>query len=114
MSDRSIAGAWNAAALDLDIRVTAPAQLKVGDRVEEVDAVIADFGSRGGTAAVRLHTLTAEVQEIAEALGMFVSQLASEAYGEYDRSLFIDTLNDWGWFGAEGQAPTWLDPTPWG
>ncbi|MGO9977392.1 MAG: hypothetical protein ACLP01_32215 [Solirubrobacteraceae bacterium] len=29
-----------------------------------------------------------------------------ESYLHYDRTLFIDTLNDWGWC-SEGAPPSW-------
>jgi hypothetical protein len=39
------------------------------------------------------------------------SQL-SPWYLRYDRALFVDTLNDWGWFG-EGPLPSWYSGEPW-
>jgi hypothetical protein len=43
----------------------------------------------------------------AEANGYFVSLLNPEVYCKYDRSQFIDTLVDWGYFGKPGEAPAW-------
>jgi hypothetical protein len=31
----------------------------------------------------------------------------------YNRQLFIDTLNDWGWFGEKGAEPPWYTGKPW-
>jgi hypothetical protein len=30
-----------------------------------------------------------------------------EPYEAYNRALFVETLNDWGWFGPTGMAPDW-------
>ena len=27
---------------------------------------------------------------------------------EYDREIYIETLNDWGWFGSPDDAPKWF------
>ena len=42
----------------------------------------------------------------------FCSLLSDESYGQFDRELFVATLNDWGWFG-DGQPPDWYEGTPW-
>lgn len=35
------------------------------------------------------------------------------AYADYDREVFVDTLNDWGWFGDAQRAPAWFTGRPW-
>ena len=49
--------------------------------------------------------------EAADAVGMAVSFL-SPTYEVYNRELFIDTLNDWGWRG-ETDPPAWYTGRPW-
>jgi len=34
------------------------------------------------------------------------------AYLDYDRDVFIDALNDWGWTGT-GAPPPWYTGAPW-
>lgn len=109
--NRAIADAWLTAAVDLGIAVTAPARLTVGDQVEDFDALIEDFGSQAGTAVVALGSATPARAEMARTVGVFLSELSGGAYEEYDRTLFIDTLRDWGWFGEPSLAPDWLRPT---
>ena len=103
--------AWRAAGLELGIRVTAPALVggSSGERIECV-ALIADFGSVDGTAAFPLSvqqsvTLPPELQSA-------VSFLNDDAYSEFERDLFIATLDDWGWYGA-GDPPEWYTGAPW-
>ena len=43
--------------------------------------------------------------------GLYPS-LLGESYRAYDRELFIDTLNDWGWYGG-GDPPSWYTGRPW-
>ena len=47
----------------------------------------------------------------ASAVGAFGSILA-DPYRSYERGLWIDTLNDWGWK-ADGAPPTWYTGAPW-
>jgi hypothetical protein len=35
------------------------------------------------------------------------------SYGDFDRALFVGTLDDWGWFGA-GEPPPWYTGRAWG
>jgi hypothetical protein len=69
---------------------------------------IRDFGSPHGTVCV-FRGAPAGARFLlwhdAKRLGLFWSALA-EPYQEYDRALFIETLNDWGWYG-DGDPPNW-------
>ena len=105
----AIAESWLKAAADLDIIVVAPFlfRLKVGEY--PFIALIEGFGSSKGT----LICLPDEwddlgYAEIAEGEGYFCSGLYPESYSEYERKRFIDTLEDWGWFGPETEKPLWL------
>ncbi len=44
---------------------------------------------------------------------MFVSMLDERSYAKYSRDLFVDTLNDWGWYGPEYGSPQWFSGQPW-
>jgi hypothetical protein len=57
--------------------------------------------------------VTAAQCEAATGLGFLVSRLNALEYSEYDRTNFVDTLNDWGWFGAQDQTPAWYTGQPW-
>jgi hypothetical protein len=41
----------------------------------------------------------------------YFSQLGP-SYLKYERALFVDTLNDWEWFGT-GSPPPWYTGEPW-
>lgn len=94
---------WRVAASDLDIRVE-----EVGDAV-----LVADFGSEAGMLCSIRETRAAqeELRRDAEERGAGWSALGA-SYLTYDRDVFIEALNDWGWFG-EGAPPDWYTGEPW-
>ena len=42
------------------------------------------------------------------------SALNPDSYEPYRRELYIDTLNDWGWFGPSTAEPSWFTGAYWG
>ena len=107
-----ITAAWFAAASDLGIRVTAPFVLVDSEDHRELEliALIHDFGGPSGTLVTTTNVDVGEIEKAAASSGYFLSLLSREAYGRYDRSLFVDTLNDWGYFGTD--APGWYTGAP--
>lgn len=47
------------------------------------------------------------------AQGFYVSVVSAAAYSSYERELFRGTLDDWGWFGAVDNLPSWFSGAPW-
>jgi hypothetical protein len=91
---------WSAAAEDLGIAV---------ERLRE-GVVVREFGRpRGTLCAARQDSV--ELRQEAEQHGMFFSILGA-SYLVYDRELFIDTLNDWGWH-STADPPSWYTGAPW-
>jgi hypothetical protein len=89
---------WSEAVDDLGLTVT-PFRRAVRIR---------DFGSPHGTVCV-FRGAPAGARFLlwhdANRLGLRWTAL-DEHYQEYDQTLFIETLNDWGWYG-EGDPPSW-------
>lgn len=104
--------AWTQASADLSIRVTIPFVLVIenGER-ETFEALIVDFGGPNGTVVGRTDDDEAAWNTRTTA-DFYVSNLAP-IYRTYDRDLFIDTLNDWKWFGAKDQQPAWYTGKSW-
>ena len=50
---------------------------------------------------------------IPEENGYYCSALNFEHYKNYDRQYFIDTLNDWGYFGDASKKPHWYTGQSW-
>jgi hypothetical protein len=75
--------------------------------------LVRDFGSPDGMLCAIRDTSEgqAELRRQAEALSAGCSVLG-RSFLKYDRALFVDTLNDWGWCGAR-PAPPWYSGEPW-
>lgn len=67
-------------------------------------ALVKGFGSERGTAISWLGT-NHRLGEAGEQ-GYFVSVLNSEVYAVYQRTLFVETLIDWGWH-STSEPPAW-------
>ena len=98
------------AAEDLDIEVIAPFRIidTSGNR-HWYEAYIANFGRPKGTV---VGNMGRSINDIRAEQGYYSSCL-SESYAQYNRQLFIDTLNDWGWYGEKGKEPKWYKGEPW-
>jgi hypothetical protein len=107
-----IAAAWRQAGSDLMIEVVAPFALSAaGGTVLGFAAWVKDFGAARGTLLLPIAHGEAP-ERPAATRGYFLSYLA-ECYERYDRPLFINTLNDWGWKGPASEAPGSYTGKPW-
>ena len=108
--EEQISNAWRQAPQDLKIRVVAPFELMAeSGTAERFEAHILDFGGPNGTVVGNSDT---KWDDIMKRLGYYLSSLFP-SYRTYDRQLFIDRLNDWGWFGEKGKEPPWYTGRPW-
>ena len=100
---------WRQAAEDLGIAVRAPyvlARSPAGDAIECI-ALVEDFGSPNGTIVLARHRAPESARSLARDRGRFVSLIDEVSYSSYNRALFVETLNDWGWFGQLDRVPVW-------
>jgi hypothetical protein len=113
MDDKTqLSRVWLIAANDLGIQVTAPflVHTESGEAVV-VAALVHHFGAAAGTLAGTQQGDFKQLSELAEQTGRYASFLYPESYRTYDRQLFIDTLNEWGWYGQEA-PPSWYSGAP--
>ena len=105
----AFAQAWLEAARDLNIKVIHPFTFITpsGLNVETIGVYLPDFGSKNGT-LLTCRFDSDEVMDLAEETFYFLSGLNPYSYEPYDRELYIDTLNDWGWFGLKNDVPEWF------
>jgi hypothetical protein len=101
--------AWEKARLELGVRVDAPADVSIGGVLHDCVAFVPDFGSANGTAI--LHESSPAPGESRLPSDPFVSRV-TDSYARFDHQLFVDTLNDWGWFGSDS-PPDWYTGAPW-
>jgi hypothetical protein len=108
--DEAISQAWLEAAKDLGIRVTAPFTVQVAaDEPNTYEAHVLDFGGTKGTVVGGLDD---KLRDCRATQGYYCSNLAP-SYRCYKKQHFIDTLNDWGWFGPTELRPAWSTGESW-
>jgi len=106
--EEKVASAWRIAAAELTLRVSSPPPM-LGDH--QFVVVLRDFGSPAGT----LIAVLGEPSEHATPPEdpHFFASILSDSYAGYKRRLFIDTLDDWGYFGPSRRRPAWYSGTNW-
>jgi len=75
----------------------------------QYEAHIKNFGKPMGTVVGSIgdeDTIKSNHDDVRSERGYYASELA-DCYRIYSRQLFIDTLNDWMWFGEKGKEPSW-------
>ena len=113
-----VSDAWREAAKDLGLRVEAPYELtdKSG-KICRFAAYLPDFGSKNGALVLVIKPPDFEHDGLAAACakehGIWYSCLNVETCTQYDRQEFIDTLDDWQYFGSAETKPSWYKGTPW-
>lgn len=101
--------AWKEAALDLQLKIQLPFILKTADnKYIQLPLLVEHFGSKQGTL---IFSSSREFKDFNK-MGYYCSALYP-SYSIYNRILFIDTLNDWGYFGAPHQQPDWYNGQSW-
>jgi hypothetical protein len=93
--------AWKQAEKDLGIRINPKFTLRLKNSTK-VFLLIENFGGPNGTIATELDD-TSDFKELGE-LGFYCSALNRANYLTYNRNHFIDTLNDWGFFGEKSKT----------
>jgi hypothetical protein len=105
MIKKEIISAWRKAKDDLEIRIDPELALTLKDRTDTF-LFIENFGGPNGTIAISADD-TMDFKELTQ-MGFYCSALA-DSYSTYDRILFIDTLNDWGFYGDKEAVPNWYE-----
>jgi hypothetical protein len=97
---------WKLAANDLNIKIQAPFILKKNDgKVLLFSMLIERFGSTSGTI---IFSKNEKLDfDIPKKYGYHCVSLHPLAFSTYNKELFIDTLNTWGFFGDTSEKPNW-------
>jgi hypothetical protein len=113
--ESKVVEAWRQAADDLGIRFSSPFSIvtRGGHRMDCI-GFVHQYGRRAGTIISVLH----QPSSLADLVGKwqdddhFISVLGTR-YGQYDRQHFIDTLDDWQFFGPDTERPSWYTGKCW-
>ncbi len=113
--DQFVIKAWTAAAKELGVSIEVPFEFELdsGEIIKDL-LLVKDFGSKLGTLidSMNLDNRNELIKEASER-EYYYSAINLESYKNYNRQLFIDTLNDWGYFGKEEEKPEWYTGKPW-
>ena len=102
---------WKIAANDLNIRIHTQFVIKINDTQDfKCPVFIEHFGSKLGTVIFSINDRL-DFKLLKES--GYCSALNPASYSNYKRDLFIDTLNDWGFFGDQSNKPEWYTGEPW-
>ena len=102
---KKIINAWKEASIDLKIEIETPFFLLTDRGLIKYDLLIKNFGRENGALIITIDDMSEF--NTAEKFGFFCSALNPDVYYKYDRENFIDTLNDWGYFGVAEKKPDW-------
>lgn len=115
-----IAAAWHKAASELQFRFTSPysTTLKNGATVHSL-GLVHGFSAAFGTLIFvegeeRLFLVEGNerlfrAEDFPDEYGW---SILSDMYAKYERKLFVETLDEWGWFGPKEHAPSWYTGRP--
>ncbi len=108
--------AWKKAADDLGIWFSSPFTVvtRNGDHVECI-GFVHNFGRRIGT----IISVLDQPSSLTQLSGCFNDEdyfisMLGQGYAEYRRQSFIETLDDWQFFGPDSERPSWYTGKYWG
>ncbi len=112
MTSNNMLDSWKTAAKQLNIKIQFPFYITNKNGKElKFDLLVEEFGSQKGIVIMRMRNMHG-LKAIKEN-GFAFSTLRYKNYATYDRQIFIDTLNDWGYFGDLSKTPSWYAGQPW-
>ncbi len=98
--------AWKNASIDLNIKIQTPFIITTSDKIEiSYGLMVENFGKPKGTIIFSIYDM--KNINIPEKYDYYCSALNPEVYSTYDRDVFIEVLNDWGYYGEKSETPEW-------
>ncbi len=109
--EERVCSAWRQACADLGVQFSAPFVATATDGLSH--AYLGLVHNFGGTRGTLICMTDGECPKLPmdSTTGYYLS-LLGESYAVYERQLFVDTLNDWGWCGPADQRPPWFTGEP--
>ena len=108
----AVVATWHTAASELGIRVVTPFEVSTDSGTTVFPLFLPDFGGASGMVFC-VRGVPLGDPAAAKQAGYYCSVLYPQGYSRYDRTMFIDTLNDWQYFGPPESRPAWYTGTPW-
>jgi hypothetical protein len=108
--------AWRRAADDLDIQFSSPFTIVLPDTGSiECLGLIHHFGRRIGTIISVMDEPSSRLKfpKDESFCNDYARSPLASGYGEYQRVLFTETLDDWQFLGADSERPAWYTGKFW-
>lgn len=107
-SHEKMSAAWSAASSDLGFEFEAPHAFVDAEGIQySCLGRVVHFGCTQGTLVVSGEEEEQVARRVGSQLGYYTSVLDPADYQDYDRSRFIETLADWGYYGPPERCPDW-------
>jgi len=112
--ESKVVAAWKEASVDLGFQFTSPIVVTLPDGSrQEYLGLVHHFGRRVGTLISVLYEPSERFDHSTN--DDYYWSILGPGYGQYKRDDFIETLNDWGYFGPVDRRPDWYAPAAhWG
>jgi len=105
--DKNLIAAWKLAAQELGLEITTPFIMNTVNGKVYYPLLVKKFGRRKGTIIAR-HSLFMDYP-MPKDKDYYFSAVNAEHYSNYDKANFIETLEDWGYFGQQSAKPEWYN-----
>jgi hypothetical protein len=111
-TEAKVVAAWKQAEVDLGIRFTTPFVITLSDGSQQAHlGLVHQFGRKLGALISVLHEPSENIRHPDEE--NYYWSILGPGYATYDRQAFIDTLDDWQFFGPESERPKWYSGKNW-
>jgi hypothetical protein len=100
--DEKLMEHWREVGRQLGVRVIAPYTVEAGGQKIECEAYLPDFGSPRGAVVISRRTERRERAALRRVPDLWYSMPPKRGFARAS-----DELEDLGWFGPAGQAPSW-------
>ena len=105
--DAPLINAWKHAAQELGLEIITPYQVDTEGGMVTYHVLVKHFGRKKGTIVAR-HELVMDYP-IPKHKDYYFSAVNADIYSKYDRVHFIETLEDWGYYGDKTSKPEWYN-----
>jgi hypothetical protein len=112
LDEQRVCEAWQQAAQELGFRFTPSVRISLDAQSYTFLGLVHSFGGPEG-ALLALYQPGHSLSEYPQPDGYHVSLLSASSYDHYERQHFVDTLDDFQWFGPEVERPEWYSGKPW-
>ncbi len=105
--DEPLIKAWKTAAQELGLDIISPLRMNTENGKVSYPVLVKNFGGKKGTIIAR-HVLFIDYP-MPKHKDYYFSAVNADSYSKYNREKFIETLEDWGYYGDETNKPEWYD-----